>query len=81
MTAPDMLRARFLPFASSLVLEVYTMKTFTFLVVLGGAALAQQPGRVPTPLPPSLDIKTPAEPSVQTFPSESAVRPHRRTHV
>jgi hypothetical protein len=52
------------------------MKTFTFLVFLGGAALAQEPHRVPTPLPPSLDIKTPPERSVQTFPTECAARPH-----
>jgi len=39
-------------------------------------AEAQTASRVPAPLPPSLDVKTPAELSVQTFPSERAARSH-----
>jgi hypothetical protein len=52
------------------------MKTFAFLIILGGAGLAQEPLRVQAPLPPSIDLKTPPEPAAETYPSERAARAH-----
>jgi hypothetical protein len=44
--------------------------------VLVASTHAQTQTRIPNPPAPSFDVKTPAEPSVQTFPSERAARPH-----